>query len=116
MRYTKSLKGSVDFKRVLRQGKYASSKNLAVYVKANNSLVEENRLGICVSKKHGNSVVRNKLKRWAREVYRSFEQEILKGYNIVVLYRKGTDINKLDFNALKDEMKGLLIKNDLLHE
>ena len=39
MRYTKSLKGSVNFKRVLKQGKYVSGKNLAVYVKKNN--VEE---------------------------------------------------------------------------
>ena len=115
MRYTKSLKGSVNFKRVLRQGSYVSGRRLAIYIKKNNDLEGENRLGICVSKKHGNSVVRNKLKRWAREVYRSFEQDILKGYNIVVLYRKDIDINKLDFNALKDEMKGLLIKNDLLH-
>lgn len=116
MRYTKSLKGSVNFKRVLRQGKYASSKNLAVYVKLNNSLEEENRLGICVSKKHGNSVVRNKLKRWVREVYKNLEKDILKGYNIVVLYRKDIDINSLSFNVLKDEIKDLFIKNDLLHE
>jgi len=115
MRYTKSLKGSVNFKRVLKQGKYVSGKILAVYVKKN-SLENENNLGICVSKKHGNSVVRNKLKRWAREAYYFYEKKINKGYNIVILYRKDTLVNELDFNVVKDEIKSLFIKNDLLHE
>lgn len=115
MRYTKSLKGSVNFKRVLRQGSYVSGKRLAIYIKKNNILEDENRLGICVSKKHGNSVTRNKLKRWAREAYHSFEKDLLKKYNIVILYRKDIEINKLDFNAVKDEMRDLFIKNELLH-
>lgn len=114
MRYTKSLKGSVNFKRVLKQGKYVSGKNLAVYVKKNN-LDEENYLGICVSKKHGNSVIRNKLKRWAREGYYFYENEISKGFNIVILYRKDIHINELNFNVVKGEIKGLFIKNDLIH-
>ena len=115
MRYTKSLKGSVNFKRVLKQGKYVSGNHIVLYVKKNN-LDKENSLGICVSKKHGNSVVRNKLKRWAREAYYFYEKEINKGYNIVILYRKDIDINKLNFNALKDEIKSLFIKNDLIYE
>ena len=84
MRYTKSLKGSINFKRVLKQGKYVSGKNIAVYIKKNN-LNCENNLGICVSKKHGNSVTRNRLKRWVREAYYFFENEIIKGNNIVIL-------------------------------
>ena len=114
MRYTKSLKGSVNFKRVLKQGKYVSGKILVVYVK-NNNLDCENNLGICVSKKHGNSVVRNKLKRWAREAYYFYEKEIKKGYNVVILYRKDIDINELNFNVVKDEINGLFIKNGLLY-
>jgi ribonuclease P protein component len=115
MRYTKSLKGSVNFKRVLRQGSYVSGRRLAIYIKKNNDIEGENRLGICVSKKHGNSVVRNKLKRWEREAYHLFEKDILKQYNIVILYRKGIEIDKLSFNAVKDEIKDLFIKNKLLH-
>ncbi len=115
MRYTKSLKGSVNFKRVLRQGSYVSGKRLAIYIKKNNDITCENRLGICVSKKHGNSVTRNKLKRWAREAYHLLEKDLLKQYNIIILYRKDIEINKLDFNAVKDEMRDLFIKNDMLH-
>jgi len=115
MRYTKSLKGSVNFKRVLKQGKYVSGKILAVYVKKNN-LDNENNLGICVSKKHGNSVTRNKLKRWAREAYYFYEKDINQGYNVVILYRKDVLVNELDFNVVKGEIRSLFAKIDLLHE
>ena len=115
MRYTKSLKGSVSFKRVLKQGKYVSSKNISIYVKKNNLNNGTNRLGICVSKKHGNSVVRNKLKRWVREAYYSLENNLNKNYNIVVLYRKGIEVEKLSYNVIKDEMTQLFTKNELLH-
>lgn len=116
MRYTKSLKGSVNFKRVLKQGKYASSKNLTIYVKKINSLEDTNLLGICVSKKHGNSVVRNKLKRWVREAYYTFEEKIDKNYSIIVLYKKGIEVDKLSFKVVKDEIRDLFVKIDLLHE
>ena len=115
MRYTKSLKGSVNFKRVLKQGKYVSSKNIAIYVKRNNLNDGTNRLGICVSKKHGNSVVRNKLKRWVRESYYSLENDINKNYNIVVLYRKGIDVEQISYNVVKDEIINLFTKIELVY-
>ena len=116
MRYTKSLKGSVNFKRVLKQGKYVSSKVIAIYVKKNDLNGGKNLLGICVSKKHGNSVVRNKLKRWVREVYYSLENKLNKNYNIVILYRKGIDVEKLNYNVVKDEIISLFTKIELVHE
>ena len=115
MRYTKSLKGSVSFKRVLKQGKYVSSKNMAIYVRKNDLNNGINLLGICVSKKHGNSVVRNKLKRWVREAYYSLENVLDKNYNIVVLYRKGIDVEKIDYFIVKDEITSLFTKIELVH-
>lgn len=115
MRYTKSLKGSVNFKRVLKQGRYVSHKNIAIYVKKNLD-DSSNLLGICVSKKHGNSVVRNKLKRWVREGYYEIENNLLKGYNIVILFKKGIDINNINYFIIKDEIKDLFIKNELFYE
>lgn len=115
MRYTKALKGSINFKRVLKQGKYVSGTNISIYVRKNNLGEQENLLGICVSKKHGNSVVRNKLKRWAREAYFSLEKEVKKNNNIVVLYKKSIDVEKIDYFVVKDEIRRLLIKMELLH-
>ena len=115
MKYTKSLKGSVNFKRVLKQGRYVSGSNVAIYVKRNNLDEEKNLLGICVSKKHGNSVIRNKLKRWVREAYYSLENIVDKYYNIVILYRKGIEVEKMDYFTVKDEIRRLFTKIELVH-
>ena len=42
--------------------------------------------------------------------------KINKGYNIVILYRKDILVNELNFNVVKGEIRGLFIKNNLLHE
>ena len=57
------------------------NKYLVMYVMDNQS--EKNRLGISVSKKVGNSVVRHRLKRLIRESYRLHEQEFQTGLRCV---------------------------------
>ena len=115
MRYTKSLKGSVNFKRVLKQGKYVSGNIISVYTRETALKKNENYLGICVSKKHGNSVTRNKLKRWVREAYYSFEENLKKGYSIIVLYKKNIDIQNVTYFDLKEEIKDLFVKNGIFY-
>ena len=57
---------------------------------------------MCI-KKNGNSVNRNKLKRWARESYKINEDKLLKGYNIVILYKKNSTTDSLDFKKINDD-------------
>ena len=104
MVFTKSLKERYSFKYMLKRSKYISSENITVYFLKDKNNDEENFLGICVSKKHGNSVVRNRLKRWAREAYKEVENSISKGYKLIVLYKKGVDIDKIDFHVIKNEI------------
>lgn len=102
MVFTSSLKGRYLFRRILKKGKYFSNENITVYVMKNGS--EKNYLGICVSKKHGNSVVRNRLKRWVRESYKELEEHICQGNNIIVLFKKNIQVENLDFFKIKDEI------------
>lgn len=104
MVFTKSLKGRYSFKYMLRKSKYISNNNITVYCLKNRDDLEENFLGICVSKKHGNSVIRNKLKRWVREAYKEIETNLNKGYKIIVLYKKGIDVDNVDFHVIKEEL------------
>lgn len=56
-----------------------------MYVRENG--LGKNRLGISVSKKVGNSVVRHRLTRLIREAYRLKEEKFKRGFDIVVIAR-----------------------------
>ena len=95
LKNTISLKKKFDFKKTLNYGRYAAGEYISVYVLKRKSTEdqEQNLFGICVSKKHGNSVVRNRLKRWARESYKELEKNIKLGNIIIILYKKDIKSN-----------------------
>ncbi len=74
-----------DFQIVYKKGKSYANKYLVMYVLDNHT--EETRLGISVSKKVGNSVVRHRVTRLIRESYRLQESKFQNGYDIVVIAR-----------------------------
>ena len=85
MEYSESLKKNRDFQVVYKSGTSYANRYLIMYVKENQ--LEKNRIGISVSKKVGNSVVRHRLCRLVRESYRLYEQEFHRGLDIVVVAR-----------------------------
>lgn len=86
MKNTESLKKNYDFRNVYRRGKSFANKYLVLYrYKSNN---DNNRLGISVSKKVGNSVVRSRVTRLIRESYRLNESYIdPEGWDLIVIAR-----------------------------
>lgn len=82
-----SIKKNEDFKKIYQSGKSYANKYLVMYVKRNDS--ETGRLGISVSKKVGNSVVRHRIARLVRESYRLNENKFHSGWDIVVVARQG---------------------------
>ena len=85
MKYSESLKKNQDFQKVYKNGKSYGNKYLVMYLIENN--LEKNRVGISVSKKVGNSVVRHHLTRLIRESYRLHEEHFQCGYDFVVIAR-----------------------------
>ena len=85
MKYSESLKKNRDFQTVYRKGTSYANKYLVMYALGNQS--EENRLGISVSKKVGNSVVRHRLTRLIRESYRLHEELFHSGWDLVIVSR-----------------------------
>ena len=85
MKFSESLKKNSDFQKVYRQGKSYANRYLVMYVLSNQT--EGNRLGISVSKKVGNSVIRHHLTRLIRESYRLHEDMFNNGLDIVVIAR-----------------------------
>lgn len=82
-----SLKTNNEFGIVYRNGKSYANKYLVMYVMKND--LNKNRIGISVSKKVGNSVVRHRVTRLIRESYRLGEATFHTGYDIVVVARAG---------------------------
>ncbi len=87
MKYSESLKKNSDFGLVYKEGKSLANKYLVMYVRENQ--LEKNRLGISVSKKVGNSIVRHRLTRLIRESYRLQEERFRCGIDIVIIARNG---------------------------
>jgi len=85
---TVSIKENHVFRRLYSKGKSAVSPYLAIYIRRNGS--QRNRLGLTVSTKLGKAVVRNRVRRRIREVYRLHEQELLRGYDVVIVARMRT--------------------------
>lgn len=85
MKYSESLKKNRDFQTVYKKGKSYANKYLVMYIKENHS--ERNRIGISVSKKVGNSIVRHRVTRLIRESYRLQEENFKTGFDIVIIAR-----------------------------
>ena len=85
MIYSESLKKNRDFQKVYNNGKSYANRLLVMYVYENHT--QENRLGISVSKKVGNSVIRHHITRLIRESYRLHEDMFNSGLDIVVIAR-----------------------------
>ena len=85
MKFSESLKKSKDFQKVYNKGNSYANRLLVMYVLENHT--DKNRLGISVSKKVGNSVIRHHLTRLIREGYRLQEDMFNSGLDIVVVAR-----------------------------
>ncbi|SEL64076.1 ribonuclease P protein component [Butyrivibrio sp. ob235] len=113
MQKTESLKKTADFQLVYKTGKSYADKNIVVYLRENQT--DMNRLGISVSKKVGNSIVRHRFARLVREVYRLHENIFNSGLDIVVVARsRAKDASYFDIEKsfLYLAEKSHLRKND----
>ncbi|AYO32133.1 ribonuclease P protein component [Biomaibacter acetigenes] len=93
-----------EFINVYRAGKRWSCAYFNMYVKKNN--LERTRLGVSISKKVGKSVVRNRLKRRIKEIFRESIGNIKKGYDVVISVKPETA--NIEYGQMKKEIKNLL--------
>ncbi len=80
-----SIKKNRDFQVVYNKGKSYANKQLVMYVFKTGQA--GSRLGISVSKKVGNSVVRHHIARVLRECFRLHLHELEEGLDIVIVAR-----------------------------
>ncbi len=107
------LKRQQDFDLVFNKGKRAYSSCLSIfYYKIKKG---PTKLGISISKKHGNAVVRNRIKRLLRAVYFPIIPKIKQSYFIVFL-PKVKENNEYSFSEFSKAVEYLLKKENLIIE
>ncbi len=83
-----SIKKNCEFLTVYNYKKSFANRQLVMYVLPVEGRTYS-RIGISVSKKVGNSVVRHRVKRLVRECFRLNADKLAIGFDIVVIARKG---------------------------
>lgn len=81
-----SLKKNREFQSVYRSGLSKVNRCFVMIVLKNG--LPYNRVGISVSKKVGNSIIRHRVTRVIREIMRLHWEDVRQGYDIVIVARK----------------------------
>ena len=129
MKRTVSLKKNRDFQFVYHNGRSFANRYLVLYVLERNKSSKDDpdhpenagmyedpgsRLGISVSKKVGNSVVRHRLTRLIRESYRLNEDKFVGGLDLIVIARPGA--KGRNFFEIESALLHLFRKQGLIRE
>ena len=109
MRFSSALKFNHVFRRLYATSGHANF-YLVLYARKNHTAT--NRVGVTVSKKLGCAVVRNRVRRRLREVYRLNEARFAPGWDIVVVAR--SRCIKADFGKLTQAYLSLAEKAGIL--
>ncbi|WP_285813503.1 MULTISPECIES: ribonuclease P protein component [Staphylococcus] len=92
------IKKNSDFQMIYKRGKSVANRQFVIYTKTNKDL-EHFRLGISVSKKLGNAVVRNKIKRAIRENFKVHKNDIIPIEIIVIARQPAKDMNTIQIQS-----------------
>lgn len=97
------IRRSSDFTRITREGKRIPSRHFIIFFLTND--LDRNRLGITASRKVGGAVVRNRVKRIIREVFRTNRDLLPPGGDIVVIAKHNA--SEADYAQIRDELAAL---------
>ena len=97
-----TLKKNYEFRRLYDKGSSAATAYLVVYCRKNGGT--QNRVGFTVSTKLGGAVIRNRVRRRLREIYRLSLDRLCPGLDMVIVARSrcvGAEYAKLEAAYIK---------------
>ena len=89
MKVYQVIKSNEDFRYVYSNGISKANRLLVMYISKHDT--DNNRFGISVSKKVGNSIVRHRITRLIRESIRLNTDKFLPGYDVVIVARQSME-------------------------
>lgn len=87
MKKSRRVKSEFDFQKVFKRGKSFANRQFIVYGLLKEEQ-EQFRIGLSVSKKLGNAVVRNQIKRYIRQSFHELDSELKQNMDYVIIARK----------------------------
>lgn len=106
---TERLRRREDIRRILRE-QGVSGKYCVIHVKGNEESIS--RFAMVVNRKIGKAVLRNRVKRRLREIFRRLKSHFLKTVDVVV--RAKPDIKNATYDEMNHEMITLLQQKNVL--
>lgn len=103
------VKKSSQIEKIVKNRQSKGNKDFVVYIKKNHDN-SHFRFAVSVSKKFGNAVYRNKIKRQVREVISKFD--ISPKYDVFIVIK--VSANTLSFEAIKESITKLVIKHNII--
>ncbi len=109
-----NLKKDREFQIVYNLGKKEFGYYSLIFFKKNDENIL--KLGFVASKKTGNAICRNRLRRLFREYFRLNHDKIEKGYNIVCVAKKkaGENIKTILYKDIEKDLNKILLRANLL--
>ena len=105
MRKEYRIKKNQEFQEVFKKGKSTANRQFVVYM-LKKSDQEHFRIGLSVSKKMGNAVIRNQIKRYIRQAFHELEGEVLNVYDYIIIARKPAA--SMDYFEIKKSLMHVL--------
>lgn len=105
MKKSYRVKKNTEFQHIFKKGKSSANRQFVIYVLKKES--QQNfRIGLSVSKKIGNAVKRNEIKRYIRQSFLELETYIDKGNDYVIIARKPAA--EMNFHEVKKSLQHVL--------
>ncbi len=95
------IKTNKEFQQIYKNGKSFANRQFIIY-KYKNQDIDHFRIGLSVSKKIGNAVIRNRVKRYIRQVFTELKEDINDQYDYIIIARK--PVAEMDFFQVKKSL------------
>lgn len=106
MKKREIVRKNVDFNDIINTGKYLKNSFYNIYYKDGGNSYP--KFGIAISKKFGNAVERNKVKRQLRSLIDKYKNLFAKPNNYIIMIRKG--VKDISYSEMEDEFVHLIQK------
>jgi ribonuclease P protein component len=106
------IKKNEEFQKVFQNGKSTANRQFVIYVldKPDQPYF---RIGLSVSKKLGKAVVRNRIKRYIRQVFLEMKEEIAPGKDYVIIARM--PVSEMGYFEVKKSLMHVFKKAGIVH-